>query len=31
MKLIVELYAHRQIPEAIILTCIESLLEDISD
>ncbi|CDW76846.1 eukaryotic translation initiation factor 4 gamma [Stylonychia lemnae] len=29
MQLIVELYLHNQIPEVIILTCIQSLLEDI--
>ena len=31
MKLIVELWFHHQIPEGIILTCISSLFEDITD
>jgi hypothetical protein len=31
MKLIVELYRHGCIPEEIIITCIESLFDDITD
>lgn len=31
MKLIVELYTHNQIPEVVIVTCIDSLLEEIID
>jgi hypothetical protein len=31
MRLIVELYVYNQIPEDIIVTCITSLLEEITD
>ena len=31
MRLIVELHLHNQIPEGIIITCINSLLDDIMD
>lgn len=31
MKLIVELYTHGQIPEGIILTCINSLFDEVID
>jgi hypothetical protein len=30
MRLIVELWLHGQIPEGIIMTCVASLLEDLS-
>lgn len=31
MRLIVELYIHGQIPEAIIITCMSTLLEDLDN